>query len=108
VVVPNSTAQVKFQRVFSSGPRLSGSGANFSDWYTLCSEGIPRTARIVSASFALSGDRRCGSWANCKESERSENHVCYQFQMQGHNEWPGAGQASSEGILTVEYFDKAG
>lgn len=94
------------QRVFSSQPRLSGAGANFSDWYTLCSE-LPATARITNVAFSLSGDRRCGAWANCRESTRSQSQVCYQFQMQGHNEWPAPGQASSEGILTVDYLEPA-
>lgn len=106
--VPAQPAETRAQRVFSSGPRLSGSGGGFSDWHTLCSEGLPSSARIISATFALSGDRRCGEWANCRESERTANRVCYQFQMQGHNEWPAPGQASSEGILTVEYAQSAG
>lgn len=92
------------QRVFSSQPRLSGAGGNFSDWYTLCSE-LPANARITNVSFSLSGDRRCGAWANCRESSRSPSQACYQFQMQGHNEWPAPGQASSEGILTVDFLE---
>jgi hypothetical protein len=104
---PAQSTETRAQRVFSSGPRLSGSGSAFSDWHTLCSDGLPGNARIISVTFALSGDRRCGAWANCRESERTANRVCYQFQMQGHNEWPAPGQASSEGILTVEYAQSA-
>jgi hypothetical protein len=105
---PVQPVETRMQRVFSSGPRLSGSGNGFSDWYSLCSEGIPTNARITNVSFALSGDRRCGAWANCRESERSASRICYQFQMQGHNESLPPGQASSEGILTVEYTQSAG
>ena len=104
-VTPSATpTMIARQRVFPSGPRLSGAGLNFSDWYSLCSE-LPPSARITNVTFSLSGDRRCDAWANCKESSRSENKVCYQFQMQGHNEWPAPGQASSEGILTVNYLE---
>jgi len=101
--IPTLTAR---QRVFSSGPRLSGAGSNFSDWYTLCSE-LLANARITNVAFSLSGDRRCGAWANCRESSRTQTQVCFQFQMQGHNEWPAPGQASSEGILSVDYLEPA-
>lgn len=94
---------VNTKRIFSSGPRISGSGSNFSEWYSLCSDGIPQSAKITNVSFLLSGDRRCGAWANCVESERTENRVCYKFQLQGHNENPPPGQAFSEGILTLDY-----
>lgn len=94
---------LNLQRIFSSGPRISGSGSGFSEWYSLCSDGIPQSATITNVSFLLSGDRRCGGWANCVETERTGNRVCYKFQLQGHNENPPPGQAFSEGILTVNY-----
>lgn len=104
---PAQAAVRTVRRTFTSGPRLSGSGSAFSDWYTICSEGIPSAARIVNVSFALSGDRRCNAWASCREVELSASRVCYQFQLQGHNEWPAPGQAQSEGVLTVDYTEAA-
>jgi len=104
---PPTPKFVSKSRVFSSGPRISGASANFSPWYRLCSEALQSPAKIVSSRFSLSGDRSCGGWANCRAVIETELQVCWEFQMQGHNEWPYPGQAFSEGILTIEYIEPA-
>lgn len=86
---------------FTSAPVPSGSGSNWSNWAELCSGSLPPNAVIVSASFALSGDRSCGAWSECRQTSQTPTQVCYQFRMQGHNEWPAPGQALSVGNLKI-------
>jgi len=86
----------------TSGPRLSGAGKQFSDWYELCSPELAPGLVIQSAQFTLQGDRQCNSWAECKESSRTPTRVCWQFRLQGHDELPPPGVKSSEGELRVK------
>lgn len=87
--------------VVASGPKLSGSGANFNNPpHELCGE-VPPGYKISVVDFRLTGDRACGAWSQCKESSRSAQRVCWQFAMQGHNEWPAPGQAQSEGVMRI-------
>jgi hypothetical protein len=91
----------------SSGPQLSGSASSFSPPYKVCSGPSPAGYTFASDSFALTGDRQCGSWATCTPMQRDDNDVCWSFTLQGHNEFPAilnnAGRRSSEGHLRVEY-----
>ena len=102
VPVPSNPARVSEQLSFSSGPKLSGAGKNFSGWYELCSGVLPTGATIESVSFVLAGDRSCGAWAECREKERTSTRACYEFRLQGHEEWPAPGQANSEGTLKLQ------
>lgn len=90
------------EKVYRSGPLLSGAKANFSEPpYELCGE-TPQGYVVESVSMQLSGDRVCGAWSECIEY-RSGANACMRFRLQGHNEWPGSGQGLSEGILKVRY-----
>jgi hypothetical protein len=89
-------------RQFSSGPKLSGSGAAFSREYELRSDQPPPGYRIGKIDYSLSGDRSCGNWSTCRVTEEAGVAV-FRFSMQGHNEWPPPGQAMSEGHLIVTY-----
>jgi hypothetical protein len=84
-----------------SGPKLSGAMKNFSDWYQLCSPSLPPNVHIESERFSLAGDRSCGLWAECRRVKNDGSQVCYEFRLQGHDEWRPPGQASSEGILQI-------
>jgi hypothetical protein len=86
---------------FSSDPKASGSMKNFSQWYALCSAQLPKGAAVESVAFSLSGDRSCGAWAECREKERSNDRVCWEFRLQGHDDWRPPGQAFSIGNLRV-------
>jgi hypothetical protein len=90
-------------RVFSSGPKASGLGANWSSPYELCSEPPPAGYTIGSVEFSLRGDRSCGAWSECAESRRTADRVCWTFRLQGHNEWFPPREAFSEGILKVTF-----
>lgn len=113
--LPPPPVREKITQVYQSGPKPSGPGKSFSQWYMLCSRDPPPGYVIENAFFKLVGDRSCGGWANCGEdsASRSAIQVCWKFQMQGHEEWAGAhfgpfevsgrssSVAASEGILTV-------
>lgn len=90
-------------KVFSSGPKASGLGANLSEWYELCSDPASPGYRVGSVQFTLTGDRSCGAWSECKESRHTQDQVCYQFRLQGHNEWFPPRPAFSEGVLKVSF-----
>lgn len=100
-----------------SGLMASGRGKDFSQLYTLCSDSPSCSPpppgpeySIQSERFELTGDRRCNAWSQCsRESSSTEKKVCYDFEMQGHDEWQGplglggSGVAYSEGILIVSW-----
>jgi len=98
----NDPVLVPITKSFSSGPRLSGAGNNYSGEYVVYSDPAPDGFRISDYSGSLNGDRSCGSWATCRTAIEG-NRVAFRFQLQGHNEWPPPGQATSEGTLIVTY-----
>lgn len=92
----------------SSGPKTSGSGANFSEEY-LISYSAPAGKRITRHSLTLVGDRRCNAWSTCRVITATDTLVVYGFSLQGHNEGgplfignPNSGQRDSTALLTVE------
>ena len=100
---PPPPPPAEVSRVVSSGPRASGLGSNFSEWYELCSEPSPTGYSVRSVQFTLEGDRSCGAWSECRESRRTPDAVCWQFRLQGHNEWFPPRPAFSQGILRVVF-----
>ena len=99
-----STAELPTKvAVASSGPKLSGSGKEWSEWYQVSIGAAPAGYSLEKTEFWLSGDRTCGAWAECKELAKEETHVEWQFRLQGHDEWGAPRQASSEGHLRVFY-----
>jgi hypothetical protein len=90
---------------FSSGPKVSGAGKNYSGQYELYSDPAPPGYKIGKYSYGLTGDRSCGNWATCAASIESDR-VVLRFSLQGHNEWPSPGQGLTEGHLVVTYEPK--
>ena len=105
--IVQTVARTPDKRVFSSGPKASGLGASWSAPYELCSEPPPEGYIISSAEFNLRGDRSCGAWSECTESQRSADRVCWTFRLQGHNEWFPPREAFSEGILKVTFVPQS-
>lgn len=85
---------------------ISGVGANWSGPYTLCAYPPGAGFRPISDQFVLSGDRTCGKWAQCQRTTFASNEVCWQFDLQGHNERPYPGQAYSQGWLSVTWTNQ--
>ncbi|HWA91952.1 MAG TPA: hypothetical protein VG889_18070 [Rhizomicrobium sp.] len=94
-------------RIYESPSQPSGRGAEFSTFYSLCSQDAPAGWTIEKSSFVLTGDRQCGAWSNCSLLTETPTKVCWQFNMQGHDEQMGflgtggSGIQYSKGILTV-------
>jgi len=88
-----------------SGMKNSGTMANFSAFYELCSDPIAEGTKIIRQDFRLEGDRSCGAWSECRLTVQEPFRVCYAFRMQGHNESPfsNGGVKQSEGVLRVTY-----
>ena len=58
---------------------------------------------VVKTEFWLSGDRECGELAECREIERSDQQVLWEFRFQGNDTDGVAKVATSEGHLRVTY-----
>lgn len=98
-----------------SGPQRSGRYADFSGWYTMCSDLLPDGYVLTRQSFILQGDRHdCKSWAACATPKNTATQTCRSFKMQGHSEGyfgdllgsigignPSHGQRDTRGILTI-------
>lgn len=100
---PNPELPREVQRVFTSGPKASGLGKSWSEWYELCSEPAAAAYVVSATDFALRGDRSCGAWSECRQTRQTSASVCYQFRLQGHDEWFPPRPAFSEGILRVTF-----
>lgn len=94
-------------RVFSSGPRPSGLGSGWAGPYEVCSEPPPNGYVVGATDFSLRGDRSCGAWSECTETQRSPIKVCWSFRLQGHDEWFPPRPAFSEGILKVSFVPQS-
>lgn len=90
-------------KIFTSGAVDSGRGSNFSNWYRVCSSPPPPGYKVASAEFKLSGDRQCNAWSECRQVVQTDDQVCWEFRLQGHDEWFPPRPAKSEGLLTVTF-----
>ena len=91
------------EETVSSGPRPSGLGSEFSQPYELCTNAIPSGMKILKQQFTLSGDRTCGAWSTCNMTTNTPERVCWQFTLQGHNEWFPPRPAFSSGVLKYAF-----
>lgn len=98
---PAGTADA-ITREVRSGPVWSGEGKAFSN-NRLCSGPAPAGYILKDVQFRLVGDRSCGAWSICKQTQLTRQTVCYDFSLQGHDEWVGLRKATSEGVLTLHY-----
>jgi len=91
----------------SSGPKDSGEGGNYSQWYSVCTAEVQIPwVEIKKWNYSLQGDRSCGSWANCEVTEDTNARKCVRFRMQGHSEGgilaKNSGTGRSE--LIIRYY----
>lgn len=89
-------------KTFSSGPKFSGLGSNFSPPYTVVSDPAPQGYKIAGFTYSLTGDRGCNAWSTCKADIEGDK-VVFIFTLQGHNEWFPPRPGVSEGVLIVKY-----
>jgi hypothetical protein len=88
-----------------SGPKESGIGKEFSSPYQLCATLPVGAGRITNIQFRLEGDRVCGDWARCSQASLDSRHVCWNFELQGHEE-DRSSRRTSEGVLSVTYVQR--
>jgi hypothetical protein len=94
-------------RMTSSSPIPSFASASWSPWIEVCAF-AGANEEIGVAQFHLEGDRRCNAWSECRETVHDSKRLCWQFRVQGHDEWRGPfgisvpTGASNRGVLEYE------
>jgi len=88
--------------VVRSQPLQSFPTANWSGWVRVCSADLTPDERIGVTTFQLLGDRRCASWGECREVVHTDRQACWEFRVQGHNEWRFPSGAATQGELKYE------
>jgi hypothetical protein len=86
-----------------SGVKSSGTGKNWSDWYQLGAGKAPNGYTVTKAEFWLTGDRKCGKFAECREVQRSDQRVLWEFRLQGNDRDGAAKVVTSEAHIRVTY-----
>lgn len=86
-----------------SGVKFSGAGRNWSDWYQLGTGKAPQGYTVVKAEFWLTGDRKCGELAECREVQRNDQQVLWEFRLRGNDTDGVAKIASSQAHIRVIY-----
>jgi hypothetical protein len=76
------------QRAIVSPLIQSFPGASWSPWVEVCAS-AGANEQVGVAQFRLEGDRSCGAWSECRETTHDSAKVCWQFRVQGHDEWRG-------------------
>jgi hypothetical protein len=102
-LVPPSQSVMPAIVTADSGMKSSGIGKNWSHWYTLGTGKAPRGYTVWRTEFWLTGDRSCGDSAECREVERSDERVLWQFRLQGNATDDLAKVASAEAHIRVTY-----
>jgi hypothetical protein len=86
-----------------SAPRVSGDGEHWSRWYQLGVTRAPTGYTVQHVEFWLSGDRTCGSFADCREITRTDQGVSWEFRLQGHLESGAPRKTYSVAHIRVVY-----
>jgi len=102
-LVPPSQSVAPAIVTADSGLKSSGIGKNWSDWYTLGTGKAPQGYTVWKTEFWLTGDRSCGDSAECREVERSDQRVLWEFRLQGNERDDSAKVAISEAHIRVTY-----
>lgn len=102
-LVPPSESVAPAIVTADSGMKSSGVGKNWSDWYPLGTGKAPAGYTVWKAEFWLTGDRTCGDSAECREVERSDQRVLWEFRLRGNDTDQLAKVATSEAHIRVTY-----
>lgn len=78
------------RRIVMSPLIQSFPGASWSPWIDVCAYAGPNEKIGGVVQFRLvGGDRSCGAWSECRERIHDSQNICWQFRVQGHDEWRG-------------------
>jgi len=86
-----------------SGAKASGVGERWSPWYQLSVGKAPVGYTVKKSEFWLTGDRSCGTRAECHELKRSDEEVVWEFRLQGDDQGGIRKEVFSEGHMRVTY-----
>ena len=103
-LIPPSQAVAPAILTADSGPKLSGAGKNWSQWYRVGAGKAPSGYTLQHVDFWLSGDRSCGSGAECREIVKNDEQALWEFRLKGHKGAPP--KTSSVGHIRVLYRPK--
>jgi len=86
-----------------SGVKSSGVGTSWSKWYRLEVGRAPGGYTIQKSEFWLTGARRCGFLAECRELARTDERVIWEFRLQGEDRSGLPITVISEGHIRITY-----
>jgi len=86
-----------------SGVKSSGVGTRWSEWYRLEVGRTPSGYTIQNSEFWLTGARRCGFLAECRELARTDDQVIWEFRLQGEDRTGLPMTVVAEGHIRVTY-----
>ena len=86
-----------------SGVKNSGVGTRWSEWYRLEVGRAPNGYTIQNSEFWLTGARRCGFLAECRELARTDDQVIWEFRLRGEDRTGLPMTVISEGHIRVTY-----
>jgi len=86
-----------------SGVKSSGVGTRWSEWYRLEVGRAPNGYTIQNSEFWLTGARRCGFLAECRELARTDDQVIWEFRLRGEDRAGLPMTVVSEGHIRVTY-----
>jgi hypothetical protein len=90
LVVSSTIAE---SRTVVSPPMRAFPGSNWSGWTEICSSPL-NSGEQAGATLIfdlVGGDRKCGAWSECRETVHDGSRICWQFRIQGHDEWRNRG-----------------
>jgi hypothetical protein len=102
-LVPPSQSVAPAIVTADSGVKFSGAGRNWSDWYQLGTGKAPLGYTVIKTEFWLTGDRKCGELAECREVQRNDQQVLWEFRLRGNDTGGVAKIATSQAHIRVIY-----
>lgn len=101
--IPPSASVIPAFVTADSGVKSSGAGTRWSEWYRLEVGWAPSGYTIQNSEFWLTGARRCGFHAECRELARTDDRVIWEFRLQGEDRSGLPTRVVSEGHIRVTY-----
>lgn len=101
--IPPSQSVIPAFITADSGVKSSGVGTAWSQWYRLEVGRAPSGYTIQSSEFWLTGARKCGFLAECRELTRTDERVIWEFRLQGEDRSGLPTTVVSEGHIRVTY-----
>jgi hypothetical protein len=102
-VIPPSQSVAPAILTADLGPKRSGAGKNWSQWYRLRAGKAPGGYTLQNVEFWLTGDRACGAGAECRVVGENDAQVLWEFRLRGREETHATPQGTSVAHIRVFY-----